>query len=156
MENNQKLPSILSGVAGEYFVAGELSKRGYLASITLRNSKGVDILCSNESASKSVGIQVKTNRGSTRSWLMNQKVENYYADNLFFVFVNLNNNLKSPDFFVVPSKIVASHAKETHTAWLKTPNRKGVAHRDTPMRKFSDSEEIYLGKWDALGLDTLT
>ncbi|PIW68446.1 MAG: aspartate ammonia-lyase, partial [Candidatus Omnitrophica bacterium CG12_big_fil_rev_8_21_14_0_65_42_8] len=37
------LNPILSGVAGEYLVAGELSRRGYIASITLRNSKGVDI-----------------------------------------------------------------------------------------------------------------
>jgi len=55
------LNPILSGVAGEYLVAGELSRRGYIASITLRNSKGVDILASNENASKTVGIQVKTN-----------------------------------------------------------------------------------------------
>lgn len=38
----QKLSSVLSGVAGEYYVAAELSKRGYIASITLRNTKGVD------------------------------------------------------------------------------------------------------------------
>lgn len=150
---SEKLSSILSGVAGEYYVAAELSKRGYLASITLRNSKGVDVLCSNDSASKSVGIQVKTNRGSARNWLMNQKVENYYADNLFFVFVNLNESKLAPDYFVVPSKVVADHAKTTHSEWLNTPGRKGTAHVDTPMRKFSDSEEKYLNRWDLLGLD---
>ncbi len=37
-----KLASTLVGVAGEYLVAGELSLRGYIASITLRNSKGID------------------------------------------------------------------------------------------------------------------
>jgi len=51
---------ILRGVAGEYLVAGELSKRNFIASITLRNTKGMDILASNSDASKSVGIQVKT------------------------------------------------------------------------------------------------
>jgi len=147
-----KLSPILSGVAGEYYVAAELSKRGYLASITLRNSKGVDVLCSNESASKSVGIQVKTNRGSARSWLMSQKVEDYYADNLFFIFVNLNENKSAPDYFVVPSKVVADHAKTTHSEWLKIPNRKGESHIDTPMRKFTDPQEKYLNRWDLLGL----
>ncbi|MBN2094879.1 MAG: hypothetical protein JW727_02425 [Candidatus Aenigmarchaeota archaeon] len=55
-----KLSSILCGVSGEYFVAAELSRRGHIASITLRNTKGVDILCSNAEATKTVGIQVKT------------------------------------------------------------------------------------------------
>ena len=35
--------SILTGVSGEYFAAAELSRRGYVASITLRNTKGIDI-----------------------------------------------------------------------------------------------------------------
>ena len=39
----KKLSSLLCGVAGEYFVAAELSRRGYIASITLRNTLGVDI-----------------------------------------------------------------------------------------------------------------
>lgn len=36
--------SQLTGVAGEYFVAAELSRRGFIASITMRNSPGIDIL----------------------------------------------------------------------------------------------------------------
>ena len=51
---------ILRGVAGEYLVAGELSKKGHIASITLRNTKGVDIMASNNDASNTAGIQVKT------------------------------------------------------------------------------------------------
>ena len=43
MAKEKKVSSILIGVAGEYFVAAELSRRGYVASITLRNTKGIDI-----------------------------------------------------------------------------------------------------------------
>ena len=39
-----KPSSQLTGVAGEYFVAAELSRRGFIASITMRNSPGIDIL----------------------------------------------------------------------------------------------------------------
>jgi hypothetical protein len=53
-----KLESTLVGVAGEYRVAGELSLRDYIASITLRNSRGIDIIASNSDATKSVSIQV--------------------------------------------------------------------------------------------------
>lgn len=102
----------MSGVAGEYCVAAELSKRGLLASITLRNTKGVDILCSNAKATKAVGIQVKTNKGSVRKWVLNQKAEDYFADNLYYVFVNLNENKRPPEFFIVPSKVVASQTNQ--------------------------------------------
>jgi len=146
------LNPILSGVAGEYLVAGELSRRGYIASITLRNSKGVDILASNENASKTVGIQVKTNQRTEKGWLLNKKAEHYVSSNLFYILVNLNNGTK-PDFFIVPSKVIATQIKIGHKKWLKILNRKGKKHKDTPMRKFRDSGNKYLNRWDLLGLD---
>lgn len=155
MDNNQlteKTNSVLTGVAGEYFVAAELTKRGYIASITLRNTRGVDILCSNMDASRSVGIQVKTNRHSNHAWMLNKKSENYFADNLFYVFVNLNDNKKEPDYFIVPSKTVALYITSSHSAWLKTPDRKGENHKDTPLRKFIDPKEQYKDRWEILGL----
>jgi hypothetical protein len=152
MPNGKKLNTLLSGVSGEYFVAAELSKRGYIASITLRNTKGVDVLCSNSEASKTVGIQVKTNSGSNRSWILNQKAEDYFADNLFYVFVNLNENKKHPDFFIVPSKIVAQYCKEGHSNWLNTPGKKGQKHKDNPVREFNDPNEKYLNCWGLLSL----
>src|SRR3977135_2772436 len=85
-----ELPSILVGVSGEYFVGAELSRRGYVASITLRNTRGIDILATNVDASVSVGIQVKVNRGKKKDWLLNEKAENYHSETLFYVFVNLN------------------------------------------------------------------
>lgn len=66
MAQRSRLSTGLSGVAGEYLVAAELSRRGYIASITLRNTRGIDILVSNADATRSVGIQVKTNQSSSR------------------------------------------------------------------------------------------
>lgn len=148
----QELSPLLSGVAGEYYVAAELSARGYIASITLRNTKGVDILCSSADASKSVGIQVKTNQKSTRVWMLNQKAEEYFADHLFYVFVTLNDRKRHPDFFVVPSTTVAKYAKEGHAAWLQSTSRSGQPHVDNPIRQFADPQEEYLGRWELLGL----
>jgi hypothetical protein len=148
----EKLSSVLSGVAGEYYVAAKLSSHGHLASITLRNTKGVDILCSNGDATKSIAIQVKTNRSSARQWVLTNKSEDFYADNLYYVFVNLNDGKKFPDFFVVPSKTVANHIKTNHKTWLDTPGKQGQVHKDNSMRNFTDLDEKYLDNWNVLGL----
>lgn len=147
-----KLDSGLIGVAGEYFVAGELSKRGHIASITLKNTKGIDIVATNKDASKSVGIQVKASAGRRKGWLLNKKGENFYSKTLFYVFVNLNGNDERADFFIVPSKVVADSIKHGHAKWLNKPSKKGTPHRDTTMRLFSDKEGKYLERWDLLGL----
>jgi hypothetical protein len=142
----------LSGIAGEYFVGAELSRRGYVASITLRNTRGIDILASNADATKSIGIQVKTNQGRGKEWVLNAKVEKDTATNLVFVFVRLND-LDAPEYYIVPRAVVAKYASENHSRWLSTPGRKGQAHKDNSMRKFADLGEQYLNKWEHLGLD---
>lgn len=143
----------MAGVAGEYYVAGKLSSLGYVASITMRNTRGIDILCSNADASKTVAIQVKTNRTTKREWLLSVKAEEFVQKDHYIVFVCLNNNESAPDFFVVPSAVVAKQIKEEHVLWLATPGRNGHQHNDNSMRRFTDQSEEYKGRWDLLGLD---
>ena len=152
MKKDKRLSPILSGVAGEYLVAGELTRRGCIASITLRNTKGVDILVSNEDTSRTIGIQVKTNQDNAKWWLLGQKAEAYFADNLFYVFVNLKNS-GQPGYYIVPSKIVADFVKKNYENWLNTPGKNGQKHNDTSMRQFKDKEERYLNRWDLLELE---
>ena len=102
MEN--KISSILAGVSGEYFVAAELSRRGYICSVTLKNTRGIDILVCNEDGSKTLVVQVKTNQINKREWILNEKSEKMNDKNLFYVFVNLISKDKLPEFYIVPSK----------------------------------------------------
>ncbi len=156
MTEQQKLSNVLCGIAGEYFVAGELSRRGYIASLTLRNTRGVDIVVSNEDATRSVGVQVKTSQKTAPLWLLDKKVEKgadeEYAANLFFVFVNLPQS-GQPKYYIVPLREVAEYARRRHETWLQTPGKHGVQHKDASMRKFEDREGKYLNRWDLLGLD---
>ena len=155
MKKNQlKISGINAGVAGEYFVAGELSKRGYIASITLRNTKGIDVLASNADATKTVGIQVKTRQGRGLSWVLGEKAENYHSPGLFYIFVNLKGLEERPEFFIVPSKTVATFVKKNHKEWLSTPGQHEQKHNDTTMRNFHDEAEEYLERWDLLELDS--
>jgi len=86
MTKLNKLNPILSGVSGEYFVAAELSKRGYITSIALMNTKGVDIIMLKFWCYKTVVIQVKQ-IVDQKKLDFNQKVEIYIANDLFYYFV---------------------------------------------------------------------
>ncbi|NLW92977.1 MAG: aspartate ammonia-lyase [Syntrophomonadaceae bacterium] len=140
-----------TAVAGEYFVAAELARRGHIALITLRNTESVDILASNAEGTRSVSIQVKTRSGKAHNWPLNVKAEKISSPNLFYVFVTLRGAQERPNYFIVPSAKVARTVAESHAAWLKRPGKKGQMHKDTPIRQFR-AYESYREKWDLLGL----
>jgi hypothetical protein len=143
-----KIPSILVGVAGEYFVAAELSRRGYIASISMRNTRGIDILATNESAKRSVTIQCKANQDGASSWILNKKAEDFAPKNHFYIFVALTAPEQRPRYHVVPASVLAEYTKRTHEEWLAGD----YSRKDSPMRKFNDTEGKYLNRWDLLGL----
>ena len=147
-----KLESVLVGVAGEYFVAGELSRRGYIASITLRNSRGIDIIASNSDGSKSVSIQVKTNSSGKKSWILNKKSEDFFSDNHYYIFVALGHQDERPSYHIVPSKDVAEHTSKRHVNWLKGKKRDGTDRKDSSMRKFDDPSDRYQEAWHLINL----
>jgi hypothetical protein len=147
-----KIPSLLAGVAGEYFVAGELSRRGHIASISLRNTRGIDILTTNTEASRSITIQCKTSQLARKVWILNEKSEDFVSDTHFYVFVALGQVLERPSYHVVPSRDVAMFTSKSHREWLQQPGRGGRQHVDNPGRNFSDTDDKYLERWDLLGL----
>lgn len=52
----------LIGLTGEYFVAGVMSMKGWVASLTLKNYPSVDIFGLNSKTGVTINIQVKTTR----------------------------------------------------------------------------------------------
>jgi hypothetical protein len=147
-----KIPPILAGVAGEYFVAAELSRRGWIASISLRNTRGIDILVTNQEASRSVTIQCKTSQKKDKIWILNENSENFFSDNHYYIFVSLGESSERPRYHIVPSKVVAEQVQQSHRLWLDTPGRAGRQHVDNSVRNFSDNENLYLERWELLGL----
>ncbi len=144
MAESERLTSGLSGVAGQFFVAAELSRRGYVATLTVGNTRGIDLLVARADASASVGVEVKTKQGSENEWILDKKSE-VGSKNLVYVFVNLNDG-KPPTFHVVPAKVVASYIRERHKKWLAG----GAGRKDGSMRKFRDPEDRYLDGWKHL------
>jgi len=149
-----RLSKSLSGIAGVYFATAELSRRGFIATPTVRNTRGIDILAANATATRSVAIQVKTNQGQAKKWLLQEGAETLKADNLFYILVNLNGLDGIPAFHVVESLIVAEAITKGHRDWLAATSRKGGQHKDNPMRVFQDQECEYLNAWHRLGLES--
>jgi hypothetical protein len=147
-----KKQTILTGVAGEYFVAAELSRRGYIASITLRNTRGMDILATNQEGSRSITIQCKTTQKSRKKWMLNEKCEEFFPAKHFYVFVALGSVDERPSYHIVPSRIVADQTKREHSNWKRKRRRDGKKHGYSAVRIFSDEQDEFLEKWDKLGL----
>lgn len=145
-----ELESTLTGVAGEYFVAAELTLRKYVAAITLRNSRGIDIIASSADGSRSLSIQVKSSSGGAPSWLLGASAERFFSASHYYFFVVLKTLGDRPDFHIVPSKVVADSVSESHRTWLSQPKRDGSARKDSSMRKFSDHDGTYLERWELL------
>lgn len=144
--------SLLAGVAGEYFVAAELSRRGHVASITLRNTRGTDIVATNSEATRTITIQCKTSSTHKKQWILNQKSESFYSDTHFYVFVSLRGEFERPVYHIVPSKTVAESVEKSHKQWLKNKSKGGKPHKDSAIRNFIDKDDEYLEKWELLGL----
>ena len=125
-----KLNKQLSGVAGEYFVAAELSRHGFLAAVTLRNTDGIDILASDEHGNNQLAIQVKTTQGKNK-WPLTNKVELEVdaADNKYYVFVTLPNDVsEAPSYSIIQARQLGAFIKQAHKDWLAEPNKKRKDH----------------------------
>ena len=63
------------GNASQFYVAGELCRRGYSAVVTLGNTPNVDVLCSNREGTRFAHIQVKTFLPGNRTCSVGMKAE---------------------------------------------------------------------------------
>lgn len=142
------------GNSGEYFVAGELERRGYTVAVPMSNVKDFDILAIDRETHEQFVIQVKTTGYKQKKWTLSKKNETLIGDNIFYVFVSLNE-LDTPEYHIVPSRTVAETIKESHQNWLDTPGKNGQMHNDTNIRVFTDSDDVFYDKWSLLKIKQL-
>jgi hypothetical protein len=95
----------LTGMTGLYLVAAELSKRGFIVSPTSRSALTADLLITDTSCRNIYGVQVKTNASTFNFWLVGAKTSKIVSEHLVYALVNLRKS--GPEFFLVPSKVVA-------------------------------------------------
>ena len=121
-----------SHLAGEYFVAAELYRRGYSVAMTLGNAKAIDLFAEHDG--RTVNVQVKAiARRKNVGWpMMRDKV----MTNVIYVFVCLNEAPEAPTYFVAT-------AKEARAKVKQYANR-GIIDLTT-LRN-----DQFLGRWDKI------
>lgn len=146
--------NVNTGNSGEYFVAGELERRGFTVAVPMSNVKDFDILAINRDNYEQFAIQVKTTGYKQKKWTLSKKNETLIGENIVYVFVSLNE-LDAPEYHIVPSKIVAETIAKEHKKWLETPGAKGQPRNDTNIRNFFDKNDVYLDRWELLDYKVL-
>lgn len=137
------------GNAGEHLAAAQLQLRGYTVAMPPAKANDIDLLAINTETHKQIAIQVKTESKSSKRWLLGEKNEKLVGDNIFYIFVSLNDG-DHPTFHIVPSKVVAHDIAKYHQEWLAKPGKNGQPHNPVSMRTFSDQEDKYLDRWDLI------
>jgi len=148
--------------ASQFFVAGELCRRGLYAVVTLGNAANTDILCSNVEGTKFVHIQVKTYvPGSSTTCSVGQKAEKPYQDNFFWVL----GGIPEPgsdfpfEYYIAPAAVMSKNIQAAHANWLSTPGKDGRPHKDSSVRtvhipphsnQYSWDVSPYLNRWDLI------
>lgn len=150
---------IASGTAAEYFVAGELLRRGINAFLSIGAHKQIDVLVKSRSGAirtidvKAVhGPKPRSDRKVQASWNMPKVEQRGGTPDFFYVLVWLGSrhgDFSVPEYFIVPAPWAAATCKASHAAWAaEDPNRDATSG----MRRLLYSEvSEWRDRWDLLG-----
>jgi hypothetical protein len=140
-------PTTITAAAGEFYVAHQLSVRGYVVAIPRANVPGLDLIVSDPAGAQSISIQVKTSSGAWRGYKrkperdhwefdVGYKAMRQKSDRFFYAFVDLNWGGGTPRVFVVPSHVVHEQMND------------GCDRKRFMMWITAGEEKDYLEKWD--------
>lgn len=137
------------GLAGEFYALHRLFLEGYEATLTLGNTKGIDILFYNPRNGKQFKIEVKTSTTLANlkvfreeygenymKWMMNKKHESYIdKKNLVYCFVFIDKNKKEePRIFFLDPQSVGMRVRWLNKTWLHGKHKNKVKNGE--MRDF--------------------
>ena len=95
-------------LAGEFLVAGELSRRGYPVSITMGNAKSVDIYA--ETTAGVIRVDAKAGRSKSNWPIAKENI----SEDQYYIFVYLQTEKRigknePPEYFVVTGSEILSN-----------------------------------------------
>ena len=127
--------------AAQFYVAAELTRGGYLVSLTLGNAPVVDLLVVSPN---NINFKVDVKRQSTKNfWLIQRRIA---QDDLFYFLVYLPKNAEYPNFFILSSSELMSRREEYKR---HIESRSGKYRDDMGGINWSTALQ-YKDKWDIL------
>lgn len=121
-------------LAGEYFVAAELYRRGFSVGMTIGNAKAIDLFASKNNKALSIQVKAIKNRKSVGWPMMKDKV----IEEILYIFVNLNDQ-EVPEYYIATGIEAKSKVKQYAT--------RGIIDLSTFKR-----DNSFLNRWDKLEL----
>ena len=123
-------------MAGEFLTAGQLFKRGYLASVTLGNAKAIDILVHNPNTGRNFNVQVKASQGQKGGYFF--KKEAVRPEHIY-VFVILNKPSEREEYFVVKGDTIRGDMNK----FFGEKDVKITGIRIKPLIEFKDNWQLF-------------
>lgn len=140
----------LIGLTGEYFVAGMMSLKGWVASLTLKNYPSVDIFGLDPETEKTINIQVKTTKnvksyqiGVMRS--QRPEIDSIITCPFVFVYIDKNNNV---DYFILSRNQLIDLILSTDDEYYNRPRKEPL--KDYPIAINLKDMAEYKDKWQNL------
>ena len=120
--------------AGQFGVAHEMTRRGYLVTFTMGNAPTTDLLCKSPHGVE-FSVQVKSLR--SKNYFLYQDSLLNTSSNLYFVFVLVPttigfNNLNPPEYFVLNKQQFLKAVEEEKNRAIEEEKKRG-----RPFAKFS-------------------
>lgn len=134
----------MTGLAGEFFVAAELLKRGLQASLTFGNAKAIDIFAHNPETGRTFTVQVKALRSKNYFPISHARVEKEHI----YVFVLLNRPDVAVQYFIVPGKDLADDP-DRFTKSFKDPKFPGIYPTVLQGHSYADAWHVFNEKSDS-------
>jgi hypothetical protein len=155
----KKIDKYLIGQTGEYFVAGMMHMKGWVASLTLKNYPSVDIFGLNPENNQAINIQVKTTKDkitedkttkmdSYNIGVMRSQID-YIEDKITcpFVFVHIDKN-NSIRYFITPKQELIDLILKTDNDYYNRPRKTPL--KDYPIAVSLKYLRTYEDKWENL------
>ena len=117
----ERVDGQVTGLAGEFFVAGELLKRNMQTSITFGNAKAIDIFARNSDTGITYTVQVKALRSKNYFPIKRSTIHKSHI----YVFVIVNKPGITVEYFIAPGSELLAATNELGK-YLDDPKFPGI------------------------------
>lgn len=133
--------------AGQFYVAAELTKRGYIIGFTLGNAQETDILVHSPN-DNNFSVEVKSMKKG--NFWMYRKRE--VKDNQYYIFTIIGDIDESPEFYILSSKEAMAEYDHYYKHIEDLRKKKGVPLNPKDNRWGAKSTDIkkYKDEWNKL------